>query len=185
MLLDEKTILNIENKSIAKHFFIQEICFIIGIIILVNFNMDQILEYYSNLEIIAIYKNLILFIAIISSIIAPIINMIFISIVFDLVLALSKINIDFKTIFNISCIANYINLINVLLNLLGIINDFKIIYIINKFNIINYLYITVVNIMLLKFLKNSKLYVNKETNMLFFIVSNLTWLANVIIKLSF
>ncbi|MGO5066906.1 hypothetical protein [Clostridium sp. LCP25S3_F8] len=184
MLINENTISNIENESITKHFLIQEICFIVGIIIIVNFNMDEIISYYSNLKIIAEYKNLILLISIISSIISPIINMVFISIVFDLILALSKINIDFKTIFKVSCIANYINLISVLINFFGT-NNLLIIYIINKLNIIHFLYITVINIIILKFLKNNKVYINKGKKILFFIVSNLIWLAGVVIKFKF
>lgn len=125
MLLTSNNFQDIESKSVTKHFLIQEICFIIGILIIMNFGIDKIIYNYRNLQILEAHRGLINIISLVSSIISPIINMIVTSIVFDLVLSLSKINIEFKTIFKISCIANYINLINVLLNLIKIIHNYQ------------------------------------------------------------
>ncbi|MBU3114772.1 hypothetical protein [Clostridium lacusfryxellense] len=183
MLLIEKPILNIDNKSFKKHFFIQEICFILGTIIFINLGMDKLLDNYSILKTIEAYKDLILFIAILSSIIAPIINMIYTSIVFELVVVLLKIDINFTNILKISCLANYINLINIILNLFEAMDNTKIIYIITKFNIINYIYLIVISIILLKHLRCSKSYINKQKKSILFIVSSVLWLFSVIIKL--
>lgn len=156
MLLTSNNFQDIESKSVTKHFLIQEICFIIGILIIMNFGIDKIIYNYRNLQILEAHRGLINIISLVSSIISPIINMIVTSIVFDLVLSLSKINIEFKTIFKISCIANYINLINVLLNLIKIIHNYQFIEIIVKFNIVNVLYLIVIILMLLRFWRVKK-----------------------------
>ena len=109
--------------------------------------------------------------------------MIVTSIVFDLVLSLSKINIEFKTIFKISCIANYINLINVLLNLIKIIHNYQFIEIIVKFNIVNVLYLIVIILMLLRFLESKKIHINKNEKVILFVIPGLTLLFSVFIKI--
>lgn len=183
MLLTSNNFQDIESKSVTKHFLIQEICFIIGILIIMNFGIDKIIYNYRNLQILEAHRGLINIISLVSSIISPIINMIVTSIVFDLVLSLSKINIEFKTIFKISCIANYINLINVLLNLIKIIHNYQFIEIIVKFNIVNVLYLIVIILMLLRFLESKKIHINKNEKVILFVIPGLTLLFSVFIKI--
>ncbi|MEF3399330.1 hypothetical protein V4R14_00935 [Listeria monocytogenes] len=178
---------NIENKSTKKHILIQLVLFSISTSIFVYFNLDYIIGTEINLKIIESYKSLILFVAIIASIIIPIINITFISLVFELILYFFKINLNFKTIFRISCIANYINLINIWINFFVKLDKFKFIYAINKFNIFYYIYIITINIILFKFLKNNNITRSdlKSEKFIFFIISTLIWLTSIVIKLLF
>ncbi len=172
-----KFVCDIRNKPILKHFILQEIISVAGTVFFIKLNMDSLIRQFGNTELEPVYRTIFPVFATLSGLFSPLLIMTFFTGIFYLVSLFKGYSINFKTVFKVSCIMNYIMLLNIFVAILDSLIDSSILKTITRFNIVNLIYLIAFCEILVNTLRiDNKFDLNKE-RISFMVLMSVLWIA--------
>ncbi len=168
---------DIRNKPILKHFIFQEIISVASTVIFIKLNMDSLIRQFGNAELEPVYRTIFPVFATLSGLFSPLLIMTFFTGIFYLVSLFKGFNVSFKTVFKVSCMMNYIMLLNIFVAILASLIDSSIFKTITQFNIVNLIYLIAYCEILIHTLRiDNKFDLNKE-RISFMVLMSVLWIA--------